>query len=295
MDAERPDDTHLITIVAGLEKTKVHLPRTLTCTLSPVIADMMQKALKQQQKNYGAFEHVPRFKEGVEVNDDENILDFASHGQARLRNPTLFLRNTSPATVEALAYWLANPAASMLSEGKFRQMLLFDMTEKHNDYCKCGLMASFPPSTYCAEHDPTVAISLICFAEEFQMTKLQHGTTKGLLVSCGIHQIVDKQLERPGSPHSVTFERCLADKVNAKTAIQYFRLTMTKEAAEKGVIDLTGAEYQISGLRKGELEIKDDGVERNTSFWGRFEVHFEMHSVTQDTLACKLKRVVLGK
>ena len=82
MNAERPDDTRLITIVAGLEKTKIQLPRTLTCTLSPVIADMMQKALKQQQqkKNHGAFEHVPRLKDGVEV-DDENILDFASHGQ----------------------------------------------------------------------------------------------------------------------------------------------------------------------------------------------------------------------
>ena len=167
----------------------------------------------------------------------------------------------------------------MLSGSEFREMLLFDMTEKHNDYCKCGLMASFPPSTYCAKHDPTIAISLICFAEEFQMTKLQHEITKGLLLSCGIQQITNEQLERPRFPHSVTFERCLADKANVKNAVQYFRLTMTKEAAEKGVTDITGAEYQILGLRKGELEINDDGVEPNTSFWGRFEVHFEMHSV----------------
>jgi hypothetical protein len=90
VDAERPDNSRTITIIAGPEEAKIQLPRILICTMSPVIANMLQKALKQQKKKLGALEHVPRFEGGLAVWDDENTLDFASHAQARLRNPTLF-------------------------------------------------------------------------------------------------------------------------------------------------------------------------------------------------------------
>jgi hypothetical protein len=83
VDAERPDNSRIITIIAGPEEAKIQLPRILICTMSPIIADMLQKALKQQKKKIGALEHVPRFEGGLALLDDENTLDFASHGQAR--------------------------------------------------------------------------------------------------------------------------------------------------------------------------------------------------------------------
>ena len=296
VDAERPDSSLVLTIIAGPEKAKLQLPRTLTCTMSPVVADMIHKALKKQhhKKNYGAFEHVPRFKNGVEVKDNENVLDFASEGQSRLRNPTLFLPDTSSATVKALAYWLAHPDASMLSEGEFRQMLLFDMTEPQNDYCGCGRMALFPPSGYCREHDPTIAINLLCFAEKFQLTKLLHEVTKDLLINCGVHQVANRVVGGFGFPDSVTFRRCTADKANSKTALQYFRLSVTEQAAYKGITEFTGAEYQISGLRKGVLACSSSRINRNMSFWGSFEVHFELNQVSQFSLMSRLKRALLG-
>jgi hypothetical protein len=64
VDAEQPDNSRIITIIAGPEEAKIQLPRILICTMSPVIADMLQKALKQQKKKLGALEHVPRFERG---------------------------------------------------------------------------------------------------------------------------------------------------------------------------------------------------------------------------------------
>jgi hypothetical protein len=286
VDAERPDNNCIITIIAGPEKAKIQLPQILTCTMSPIIADMMQKALKQQLKKVGALEHVPRFKDELAVNGDENIFDSASHGQTRLRNPSLFLHDANPAAITALAHWLSNPQVSMPSGGEFQRMLLFDMTEKYHGNCKCGLAelrtsGTLSPSIYCAGHDPTVAISLICFAQEFQMTKLQHEITKGLLITCGIDQTVDKQLDIVRYPHSITFQRCIADKTNFRNAIQHFRLTVRKEAAKKVVTEMTGGKYEVSDMRKGGLEVIDGGIERKISFWGSFEVQFGVCHVSQ--------------
>jgi hypothetical protein len=304
VDAERADNSRVITIIAGTEKAKIELPRILTCTMSPVIADMMQKALKQQQKKLGVLEQVPRFKDGLAVKDDKNILDFASRGQARLRNPTLFLHNASPAAMKALAHWFSDPQASLLSDGEFRRMLLFDSTEKHNDNCGCGRVdlrtsGTLSPSIYCPGHDPTAAISLISFAEEFQMTKLQYEVTKGLLINCGIDQFVEQQVELPRFPHSITFQRCIADKNNLRNAIQYFRLIIRKEAAEQGITELTGGECGVFGLRKGSLEETGPSVERNVSFWGSFEIYFDfwpsdVPHVSQESLVGRVKRTVLG-
>lgn len=299
MDAEKPDNSRVIIIIAGPEKAKIQLPRILTCTMSPVIADMMQNAVKQYQKKLGAWEHVVRFQGGLVVNDDENILDFASRGQARLRNPSLFLHNANPAAIRTLAYWLSNPQVSMLLDRKFQRMLLCDMAEKLHDNCKCGLVelrtsGVLSPSIYCPEHDPTVAISLIYFAQEFQMTKLQHEITKGLLIICGIDQTVDKQLEILGFPQSITFQRCVADKTNFRNAIQHFRLTIAKESGEKVVTEMTGGEYEVSAMRKGGLEVIDSRSEQKISFWGSFEVQFGMCHVSESSLVSRLKRAVLG-
>jgi hypothetical protein len=300
VDAERPDNSRIITIIAGPEEAKIQLPRILICTMSPIIADMLQKALKQQKKKIGALEHVPRFEGGLALLDDENTLDFASHGQARLRNPTLFLRDANPAAISALAYWLSNPKASMLSDKVLRRMLLFDFAGKHKDNCWCGrvmLRASgtLSPSICCPRHDPAVAISLICFAEEFQMTKLQHEMTKCLLISCGIDQVVEEQGEVPKLPHSIAFQRWVPEKSNFKDTIQYFLLSLTKDAAKKGFKELTGGEYEVCRLRKGAR--KDTGcvVERMVSFCGSFEVYFDMHHVNQESLVSKLKKTVLGE
>lgn len=104
VDAERPDNSHIITAIVGPEEAKIQLPRILICTMLPVIADMLQ-----QKKRLGALEHVPRFERGLTLKDDENTLDFASHEQTRLRNPTLLLPNANPVAIKALAYWLSNP------------------------------------------------------------------------------------------------------------------------------------------------------------------------------------------
>jgi hypothetical protein len=300
VDAERPDDSRNITIIAGPEEAKIQLPRILTCTMSPTIADMLQKALKQQKKKLGALEHVPQFEGGLALLDDENTLDFASHGQARLRNPTIFLRDANPAAIRALAYWLSNPKASMLSDQVLRRMLLFDLAGKHKDNCWCGRVmlrtsGTLSPSICCPRHDPAVAISLICFAEEFQMAKLQHEITKCLLISCGIDQVVEEQAEMPKLPHSIAFQRWVPEKSNFKDTIQYFRLSLTKDAAKKGFKELTGGEYEVSRLRKGAW--KDTGcvVERKVSFCGGFEVYFDVHHVNQESLVSKLKRAVLGE
>ena len=300
MDAERPDNSRIITIIAGSEEAKVQLPRVLTCTMSPVIADMLQRALKQQQKKLGALEHVSRFEGGLALLDDENTLDFASHGQARLRNPTLFLRDANPAAIRALAYWLWNPKVSMVSDKVLRRMLLFDLPGKHKDNCWCGRVTlrtsgTLSPGICCPRHNPAIAISLICFAEEFQMTKLQHETTKCLLISCGIDQVVEEQDEMPKLPHSIAFQRWVPEKSNFKDAIQHFRLSLMKDASKKGFKELTGAEYEVSSLKKGAQ--KDTGCvfERKVSFCGSFEVYFDMHHVNQESLVSKLKRTVLGE
>jgi hypothetical protein len=300
VDAERPDNSRIITIIAGSEEAKVQLPRVLTCTMSPVIADMLQRALKQQQKKLGALEHVSRFEGGLALLDDENTLDFASHGQARLRNPTLFLRDANPAAIRALAYWLWNPKVSMVSDKVLRRMLLFDLPGKHKDNCWCGRVTlrtsgTLSPGICCPRHNPAIAISLICFAEEFQMTKLQHETTKCLLISCGIDQVVEEQDEMPKLPHSIAFQRWVPEKSNFKDAIQHFRLSLMKDASKKGFKELTGAEYEVSSLKKGAQ--KDTGCvfERKVSFCGSFEVYFDMHHVNQESLVSKLKRTVLGE
>jgi hypothetical protein len=300
VDAERPDDSRNITIIAGPEEAKIQLPRILTCTMSPTIADMLQKALKQQKKKLGALEHVPQFEGGLALLDDENTLDFASHGQARLRNPTIFLRDANPAAIRALAYWLSNPKASMLFDKVFRRMLLFDLVGKHNDSCWCGRVmlrtpGTLSPSICCPRHDPAVAISLICFAEEFQITKLQHEITKCLLISCGIDQVVEEQAEMPKLPHSIAFQRWVPEKSDFKDTIQYFRLSLTKDAAKKGFKELTGGEYEVSRLRKGAWKDTGRVVERKVSFCGGFEVYFDVHHVNQESLVSKLKRAVLGE
>jgi hypothetical protein len=239
VDAERPDNSRIITIIAGPEEAKIQLPRILICTMSPIIADMLQKELKQQKKKLGALEHVPRFESGLALLDEENTLDFVSHGQARLRNPTIFLRDANLAATGALAYWLSNPRASMLSDKVLRRMLLFDLPGKHKDNCWCGRVilrtsGTLSPSMCCPRHDLAVAISLICFAEEFQMTKLQQEITKCLLISCGFDQVVEEQAEVPKLPHSIAFQRWVPEKSNFKDTIQYFRLSLTKDVAKKG-------------------------------------------------------------
>jgi hypothetical protein len=236
----------------GLRRPRSSYLEPLTCTISPVIANIMQQALKQPQKKRGALEHVPRFKDGLVVRDNEIILDFASRGQARLRNPTLFLHNTKPVTIKALAHWLSNPQVSMLSDAEFRRMLLFDLTQKHNDYCGCGrveyrMSGTLCPSTYCSGHDPTTAISLIYFAEEFQMTRLRHEITRGLQISCGIDQFVEQHLGLSQFAHCITFQRCVADERNFKTTTQYLRLTITEKAVEQGVTELTGGSMKSLG------------------------------------------------
>lgn len=300
MDAERPDNSRTITIIAGPEEAKIQLPRILICTMSPVIANMLQKALKQQKKKLGALEHVPRFEGELALLDDENTLDFASHAQARLRNPIIFLRDANPASIRALAYWLSNPKASVLSDKLIRRMLLFDLAGKHKDSCWCGRImlrtsGTLSPSICCTRHDPTVAISLICFAEEFQMTKLQHEITKCLLISCGIDQVVEEQVEMPKLPNMIAFQRWVPEKSNFKNTIQYFRLSLTKDAAKKGFKELTGGEYEISRPRKGARKDTDCMVERKMSFCGSFEVYFDMHHVKQESLMGKLMRAMLGE
>jgi hypothetical protein len=47
VDAERPDNSRIITAIVGPEEAKIQLPRILICIMSPVIADMLQKALNQ--------------------------------------------------------------------------------------------------------------------------------------------------------------------------------------------------------------------------------------------------------
>jgi hypothetical protein len=172
VDAERPDNSRIITAIVGPEEAKIQLPRILICTMSPVIADMLQKALNRQKKRLGALEHVPRFERGLTLKDDENTLDFASHEQTRLRNPTLLLPNVNPVAIRALAYWLSNPKASMLFDRVLRRTLLFNLAGQHKDSCWCGRVMRRTPGTLspgvcCPRHDPAVAISLICFAEEF--------------------------------------------------------------------------------------------------------------------------------
>jgi hypothetical protein len=135
--------------------------------MSPVIADMLQ-----QQKRLGALEHVPRFEKGLTLKDDENTLDFASYEQTRLRNHTLLLPNANPVVIRALAYWLSNPKDSMLFDRVRRRTLLFNLAGQHKDSCWCGRVMRRTPGTLspgvcCPRHDPAIAISLICFAEEF--------------------------------------------------------------------------------------------------------------------------------
>jgi hypothetical protein len=164
---------------------------------------------------------------------DENTLDFTSHGRTRLRNPTLFLWNANPMAIRAPAYWLSNPEVSMLSDKALRRMLLFDLAGQHKDNCWCGRVmlktsGTLSPSICCPSHDPAVAISLICSAEEFQMTKLQHEITKCLLICCGIDQVVEEQDEVSKLPYSIAFQRWVREKSNFKNTIQYFRLSLTK-------------------------------------------------------------------
>jgi hypothetical protein len=154
VDAERPDNSRIITAIVGPEEAKIQLPRILICTMSPVIPDMLQ-----QKKRLGALEHVPRFEMGLTLKDDENTLDFAGHEQTRLRNPALLLLN-------------ANPKASTLFDWVLRRTLLFNLAGQHKDSCWCGRVMRRTPGTLspgvcCPRHDPAIAISLICFAEEF--------------------------------------------------------------------------------------------------------------------------------
>jgi hypothetical protein len=154
---------------------------------------------------------VSTFKDELAVRGAENILNFASRGQARLRIPTLFLHNASPATIKALAHWLSNPQVSMLFDGEFRRMRLFDFTEQRNNSCGCGrvelrVSGTLSLGTYCSEHVPNAAISMICFAKEFHMAKLQHENTKGLLISCGIDQFVQEHVGFAQFPHRITLE-----------------------------------------------------------------------------------------
>ena len=300
VDAEPPDNSRVLTVVAGPEQAKIQLPRTLSCTMSPVIADMMQKMLSQQKKNLGAFEHVPRFKMEYQWRTTRTSSTSPAMGK---HDSGILPSSCATPTQRPSKHYLTGsriPAASVLSDGYFRRMLLFDLTEKHEDNCRCGHVDSrtpgmLSPSIYCPEHNPNVAISLICFAEEFQMTKLQKEITRGLLISCGIDQAVGKQVEDPRMPNSISFQRCVADMSNFKNAIQYFRLTLTEEAAVKGATDLTGAEYKVAGLRKGELEEINCSIERMVSFWGCFEVYFDMDHMSQESLVSRLKRAVLGK
>jgi hypothetical protein len=238
VDAERPDNSRIITIIAGPEEAEIQLPRILICTMSPVTADMLQKALNQQKKKLGALEYVPRFEDGLALLDDENTLDFAGHGQVRLRNLAISLRDANPAAIRALAYWLSNPKASMLSDGVLRRMLLFNLAGKHKDSCCCGRVmlrtsGTLSPCICCPRHDPAVAISLICSAKEFRMTKLQHETTKCLLISCGIDQVVEAQVEMPKLPiaslFSAGYQRSRISRTQFSTSGSRLRKTLQRK------------------------------------------------------------------
>jgi hypothetical protein len=127
------------------------------------------------------------------------------------------------------------------------------------------------------------------------MTKLQNEITKCLLISCGIDQVVEDQVEMPKLPHMIAFQRWVPEKSNFKDTIQYFRLSLTKDAAKKGFKELTGGEYEISRPRKGARKDTDCMVERKMSFCGSFEVYFDMHHVNQESLMSKLMRAILGE
>jgi hypothetical protein len=65
VDAERPDNSRIITIIAGPEEVKIQLPRIIICIISPVIADRLQRALKQQKKRLGGLEQLTAIRERV--------------------------------------------------------------------------------------------------------------------------------------------------------------------------------------------------------------------------------------
>lgn len=73
--------------------------------MPPVVTEMMRTTLEKKAKDWKNWEHISDTHDGSiasEAHNDDHELDFASHGQARLLNPTFYMRHVSPAAFEAL-------------------------------------------------------------------------------------------------------------------------------------------------------------------------------------------------
>lgn len=280
--------------------------------MSPVLADMMRRTLLKKArdtKDFRGLEHISRRRDDSQeskAHNDDNELDFASCGQARLLEPTLHLLKADPAAFKALVHWLCHSDDSVTSDLELQKLLRF--TSNPEKPCICSticirLSGVLSPANYCEGHDPTVAINLIRLGKELQMTKLCHVITKALLMACGFDKFLEKQVEEPKFPHSITFQRYIADKTSFRNALQHCRFTITAASAHKGlseVSELTGAEYEMSAVREGELEEEvASSCMRWVSILGSFEVSFDfwpddVPHVSQSSFTSKLKRMVLG-
>lgn len=280
VDPETPHHSRLMAFIVGSEKRRFTLPRTLSCTVSPVFAKMMQDAVAKNTKKWTGWEHVSHLRDGStdsEAHNDAHKLDFASHGQARLRQPTFDLPNASPAAFQALTRWISHPVACISSDNVLCSMV-FQPKVLHY-HCLCFVLDHRSPgkltsANYCTKHDPTVAINLIRLATDFKITKLQYAATKALLLASGIIDVVENQVDVSEYPNSITFQRAVAHK--AANALQFFRLTVTNKAADNMDYELSGEEYEISGVREGEFAgVDGDGCVRQMCAYGSFEVYFD--------------------